>query len=92
MGKRTAVTIQGIVIAATWNQVGEITAVDIAGYDEKRYRIADDHMGRQLRVLNKKRIVVDGFIEAENNKSVLHVPHFQIDTADAIKASKSQDR
>lgn len=65
MGKRTATTIRGIVIDATWNRVGEITAVDIAGYDEKRYRIADDHKCMQLQGLNKKWIVVDGFIESK---------------------------
>jgi hypothetical protein len=84
MGKQTAVTIRGIVIASAWNRVGEIKAVDIAGYDEKRYRIADDHIGRQLRVLNKKRIVVKGFFDTENNKPVLYVHHFQIDASEAL--------
>lgn len=92
MGKRTAITIRGIVIAAAWNRVGEITAVDIAGYDEKRYRIADDHMGIQLRVLNKKRIVADGFFDTDNNKPVLYVHHFKIDASEAIDALKSQGR
>lgn len=84
MGKRTAITIRGIVIAGAWNRVGEIMSVDIAGYDEKRYQIADDHMGRQLRALIKKRIYVDGLFETENNKTVLYVHHFKLDTSETI--------
>jgi hypothetical protein len=91
MGKRIAITIRGIVIAAAWKQNGEISAVDIAGYDENRYRVANDHFGIQLQGLIKKRIVVDGFVETENNKSVLYIRHFQIDTSDTMKALKPQD-
>lgn len=87
MDKPNAITIQGIVIAAAWKPGGEIMAVDIAGFDEKRYRIANDDMGSQLRVLIKKRIVADGFIEMKNNQSVLHVRHFQIDTANPLMTS-----
>jgi hypothetical protein len=90
MGQQTGVTIRGIVTAFDWNRVGQIKAVDIAAYDDKRYRIADDHMGMQLRVLIKKRIVVDGFIGTENNKPVLYIHHFQIDTSDTMKASKNR--
>lgn len=91
MGKQTAVTIRGIVIAAAWKQNGEILAVDIAGYDEKRYRIADNHFGLQLRALIKQRIVVDGFIETKNNNSVIHIHHFHIDSSDAEKAANTPD-
>ena len=91
MGKQTAVTIRGILIAAAWKQNGEILAVDIAGYDEKRYRIADDHLGAQLRALIKKRIVVDGVIETEMNHSVIHIHHFRIDTSEVTKAANAPD-
>lgn len=64
--------------------------MDIAEYDEKRYRNADDHMGRQLRRLIKKRIVATGFIQTENDHPVLYVHHFQIDAVDAIKAAHPQ--
>lgn len=91
MGKRITINIRGIIIAAAWNQNGEISAVDIAGYDEKRYRIADDHLGAQLWAMIKKRIVVDGFLEIENNKSVIHIRHFRIDTSDVTKAANAPD-
>lgn len=90
MERPTAITIRGIVIAAAWKQNGEITAVDIAGFDEKRYRIADNHMGTQLRMLIKEQIIVDGIIESENNMSVIKIHHFRIDTSDPANVVSSQ--
>lgn len=55
VAKWGTINIRGIVIASAWNQNGEISAVAIAGYDEIRYRIADDHLGAQLRALIKKK-------------------------------------
>ena len=57
MDERPSIDLKGIVIAAEWAPDGDVTAVDIAGYDEKRYRIADDSRGRQLRRLVKRKVV-----------------------------------
>ena len=87
MEKWGTINIRGIVIASAWKQNGEISAVAIAGYDEIRYRIVDDHLGAQPRALIKKRIVIDGFIETENKNLVVHIRHFRIDTSDTAKAA-----
>lgn len=91
MEKRITINIRGILVAAAWKHNGEISAVDIAGYDEKRYRVADDHLGAQLLAMIKKRIVVDGILKSENNNSVIHIHHFHIDTSDVIKAVNEPD-
>ncbi|BBO84916.1 hypothetical protein DSCO28_54820 [Desulfosarcina ovata subsp. sediminis] len=86
MQKLIPVQMKGIVIAAAWGENGDITAVDIAGYDEKRYRVADDLVGRQLKQWIKERLIVDGMIEKTGNRTILHVKAFQRD--DAAKDEK----
>ncbi|BBO91370.1 hypothetical protein [Desulfosarcina ovata] len=86
MQKLIPIQMKGIVIAAAWGEHGDITAVDIAGYDEKRYRVADDLVGRQLKQLIKERLIVDGMIEKTGNRNILHVKAFQRD--DAAKDKK----
>ena len=82
MGTQALIKLQGIVIAAAWDPSGDVAEVDIAGYDEKRYRVADDHMGRKLRAYIKKRIIADGMIETGVNGIVIYVHHFRIDPPD----------
>jgi hypothetical protein len=79
MKKLTPIQMKGIVIAAAWGRNGDVTAVDIAGYDEKRYRVADNLVGKQLKQLVKQRLVIDGMIEAMANRAILHVKSFQRD-------------
>ena len=79
MGTRASIKLEGIVIAAAWNTKGEVAAVDIAGYDEQRYRVAGDHMGKKLWAHIKKRIVVDGMFETGANGMVIYVHQFRID-------------
>lgn len=82
MGKQNLTTIRGIILAADWKKNGGISEVDIAGYDEKTYRVVNDVMGKQLRSCIKKRVTVDGIITTHNNRLTIHVRHFQIDTSD----------
>ena len=46
--------------------------------------------GRQLRGLIKKRIIVSGFLETENDHPVIYVHHFKIDSEDATQAANLQ--
>lgn len=79
MGKQRPIRLTGIVIAAAWKKNGDIAAVDIAGYDEKRYRVADDPTGRRLRQLVRERLVIDGLIEQTAGQAIIHVKRFHCD-------------
>ena len=79
MDERPSIDLKGIVIAAEWAPDGDVTAVDIAGYDEKRYRIADDSRGRQLRRLVKRKVVMRGRLVRENQRDLFFVEAFRID-------------
>jgi hypothetical protein len=79
MQKLTPIHLRGIVIAAAWENNGAVSAVDIAGYDEKRYRVADNLVGKQLKQLVKERLIIDGMIEMTANRTILHVKSFQHD-------------
>lgn len=79
MDERPSIDLKGIVIAAEWAPDGDVTAVDIAGYDEKRYRIADDSKGRQLRRLVKRKVVMRGRLVRENQRDLFFVEAFRID-------------
>lgn len=79
MQKRTPISLNGIVIAAAWERNGEISAVDISGYDERRYRVADDLMGRRLRQFVPKKLIVDSVIESTTNGETIDVLRFQLD-------------
>ena len=82
MGERVPVSIRGLIIAAAWTPKGDVAAVDIAGYDEKRYRVIGDQIGRQLRSHIKKRATVDGVIDAKDGALLLRVKRFHIDDPD----------
>lgn len=82
MGIRVPISIRGLIIAAEWTQKGHVAAVEIAGYDEKRYRVVDDRIGRQLRRHIKKIVTVDGVLDTENGNQVLYVERFRIDDPD----------
>jgi hypothetical protein len=84
MKKLTPIHLKGIVIAATWENNGAVSAVDIAGYDEKRYRVADNLVGQQLKQLVKERLVIDGIVEMTANRTILHVKSFQRDIPGAM--------
>lgn len=77
MKKQITTTVEGIVIAAAWDENGDISALDIAGNDEKRYHIADDPIGRQLRHYVRKRLVVDGTIEVSFKGITIYVKRFR---------------
>lgn len=82
MGKRVPISIRGLVIAAEWTQRGDIAAVDIAGYDEKCYRIADNQLGRQLLAYVKKRVSAEGSLDTENGNRILYLEHFRVEDPD----------
>ena len=75
-------TIRGIVLAAEWEKNGLISAVDIAGYDEKTYRVVNDTIGNQLVACVKKRVAAEGTIMKRKGRLTLTVHRFRIDTAD----------
>lgn len=77
-------TVRGIIIAAGWEKNGAISAVDIAGYDEKTYRVVNDEIGKQLHSFIKKRVAADGIIITQNDMLTIQLHRFQIDTADPM--------
>jgi hypothetical protein len=82
MQKLTPIHLKGIVIAAAWGENGAVSAVDIASFDEKKYRVADNLVGKQLKQLVKERLIIDGMIETTPNRAILHVKSFQRDVAE----------
>lgn len=84
MGKHRPITLTGIVIAAAWEQNGAVKAVDFAGYDEKRYRVANDPTGKRLRRRVQERLVVEGVIENTAGQAIIHVKRFHRDHATPV--------
>ena len=80
MEKATEVTVKGIVIASRWGKDGIVTSVDIAGYDEQRYRVAEDLMGMRLRLFTKKTVIVDGTVNITDRGKTICVHRFQVAT------------
>ena len=83
MAKQNPTTIRGIILAAGWEKNGGISAVDIAGYDEKRYRVVNDAMGRQLHDHMRKQVVVQGRVTMRENRLSIYVSRFQIEDFDS---------
>jgi hypothetical protein len=86
MEKTKPISIEGIIIASEWEPNGEIKAVDIAGYDETRYRIVDDHVGRKLNDLIQKKVIVSGFVDITKVRPNIQIHTFRIDCSDSIPA------
>ncbi|WP_419662142.1 hypothetical protein Dvar_25850 [Desulfosarcina variabilis str. Montpellier] len=79
MEEKALIELKGIIIAAGWEPNGEVSALDIAGYDEKRYRIANDPVGCQLFQLIRKAVVIRGKMDMDNRQKVIHVQSFRLD-------------
>jgi hypothetical protein len=87
MNKQTPFSIHGVVIAAAWTPQGDIKEIDIAGYDEKRYRVVEDHIGGKLRNYIKKSVVVEGFVKSRDGGLVITVKRFHIDEPGVSKSN-----
>lgn len=83
MAKQNPTTIRGIILAAGWGKNGGISAVDIAGNDEKRYRVVNDAMGRQLHAHVRQPVVAQGRVTMRENRLSIYVSRFQIEAYDA---------
>lgn len=81
MKKQTRIHLKGIVIPAAWDKKGAISALEIAGYDEKRYRVADDLIGRRLNQCIHERVEVDGVIETTTDPATIYVKGFHFDAS-----------
>lgn len=57
--------------------------MDIAGYDEKRYRVINDAMGRQLHAHVRQQVVAQGRVIMLENRLSIYVSRFQIEAFDA---------
>lgn len=92
MAKQNLTTIRGIVLASGWGEDGGISAVDIAGYDEKRYRVVSDAMGRKLKDHVRRQVVARGWVTTREHRLSIYVCHFQIEDSDSqlamVKAAK----
>ena len=84
MNEFALIDLKGIVIAAEWGPDGDVSAVDLAGYDEKRYRIANDPRGHQLHRLVKQSVVIHGRLSSENKQNIIHVEHYSLDSEDSV--------
>jgi hypothetical protein len=83
MNQRTPIRLKGIVIAAAWRPDGTVDAVDIAGCDEKRYRVADSPIGRRLLKCSRARVFISGAIDRTTEPWTLYVDRFRFDDVDA---------
>ena len=86
MDARALISLRGIVIAAEWGPDGEVTAVDIAGYDENRYRVAKASIERQLCQLSNEAVIVYGRLVIVNQQNVIFVDHYCLDAIDTNPA------
>ena len=91
MKKKIPISIGGVVIAAAWTPLGDVTEVDIAGYDERRYRVVDDHIGGQLRDYIKKRVVVEGVVNDRKDGLAITVKRFRVDNPNTLKVKAPEN-
>jgi hypothetical protein len=81
MGNINLKNIRGIILAAGWTKDGQISDLDIAGFDEKKYRVVNDEIGTQLQAYIHQRINADGVVVFKKNRLMIYVHHFQIDSS-----------
>ena len=80
--KQTTTSIKGVVVPAEWETDGRVAAVDIAGYDEKKYRVAAGQIGSQLFRFIKQRIVAEGIVQSGKRWDTIHVDQYRLDMFD----------
>lgn len=79
MAEQKPTTLRGIILAAGWGKNGRISAVDIAGYDERTYRVVNDAMGKKLLDHLRQQVVAHGRVTKRENRVCIYVSHFQIE-------------
>jgi len=79
MQKPELKTVCGIVIAAAWNEIGDVVSVAIADYGEEKYLVADNEAGRKLLSLLRKRVVVDGIVKKQDAVQVIDIKEIRLD-------------
>jgi hypothetical protein len=87
MAKQEPTTVRGIVLAAGWGKNGRISVVDIAGYDERTYRVVNDAMGKKLLEHVRRQVLAGGRVTLRNNRLCIHVSHFQTEDFDSQHSS-----
>ncbi len=71
--------ISGIVIAAKWNDKGDVTGITIQTHDEKVYLVEPDRIGYELLKFVRKTVTVCGKIrEQEIGPALLRVQSYEI--------------
>ena len=83
MAKQKPTTIQGIILAAGWGKNGGISAVNIAGYDEKTYRVVNNAMGKKLLDHVRRQVVAHGRVAMRENRLCIYVSQFHTEDFDA---------
>ncbi len=89
--KKDITSIKGIVVPGDWEPDGTVSAVDIVGYDEKKYRVAGDQIGLRLFELIKKPVIVQGVLQSGSLLDTIHVDHYQLDTSRDLCPSEGID-
>lgn len=78
MKKLHQTTVRGIIIASCWSKDGRVSAVDIAGFDEKRYRVVNDKTGRQLHALTMQQVTAEGSLAMRGDAMYIQISGFNI--------------
>ena len=71
--------ITGIVVAAGWDDDGNIVLISIQGYDEKEYVVKMNRCGKELRDLINRKVKVSGNVsERLDGKRLIHIGQYNL--------------
>lgn len=71
--------ITGIVVAAGWDDNGNVALISIQGYDEKEYVVKMNRCGKELMGLINRKVKVSGKVsERIDGKRLIQVSQYDI--------------
>lgn len=72
-------TLKGLLVPASWDERGGITAATVSTYFEEDYLIDQNPLGEELLVFVRQRVKVIGFVrEDQNGQKIITVKKYEI--------------
>ena len=70
------ISIEGLIIPASWDKKGNVVDLAIATRDEKEYLITDKDQVARLKQLLRQEVEIKGILQTKEGKKIINVKKF----------------
>ena len=70
------ICVEGIIIAANWDNKGNVVDLAVATRDEEEYLITDKDQVSRLKPLLRQEVAIEGILKTQEGKKIIKVKRF----------------